>query len=118
MLLNRILLFVVAISLGHMLMRLHLPIPFLLGGLLTAITCKTLAARAQVTWPKRLREYALMVAGYGIGSTFTADTWLNFLQELRGVTESTVVILGASLLLSFITAKLSREGLKSCSMGM
>lgn len=118
MLLNRILLFVVAISLGHMLMRLHLPIPFLLGGLLTAITCKTLAARAQVTWPKRLREYALMVAGYGIGSTFTADTWLNFLQELRGVTESTVVILGASLLLAYITAKLSREGLKSCIMGM
>ena len=118
MLLNRILLFVVAISLGHMLMRLHLPIPFLLGGLLTAITCKTFSARAQVTWPKRLREYALMVAGYGIGSTFTADTWHNFLQELRGVTESTVVILGASLLLAFITAKLSREGLKSCIMGM
>ena len=104
MLLNRILLFIVALSLGHMLMRLHLPIPFLLGGLLTAIVCKTFAQRAQVSWPKQLREYALMIAGYGIGSTFTADTWSNFLQELRGVTEATVVILGVSLLLAFVTA--------------
>lgn len=118
MLLNRILLFIVALSLGHMLLRLHLPIPFLLGGLLTAIVCKTLAQRAQVSWPKQLREYALMIAGYGIGSTFTADTWHNFLQELRGVTEATVVILGASLILAFVTAKLSHEGLKSCIMGM
>lgn len=118
MLLNRILLFIVALSLGHMLMRLHLPIPFLLGGLLTAIVCKTFAQRAQVSWPKQLREYALMIAGYGIGSTFTADTWSNFLRELRGVTEATVVILGASLLLAFVTAKLARENLKSCIMGM
>ena len=113
MLLNRILLFIVALSLGHMLMRLHLPIPFLLGGLLTAIVCKTFAQRAQVSWPKQLLEYALMIAGYGIGST-----WGIFLRELRGVTEATVVILGVSLLLAFVTAKLARENLKSCIMGM
>ena len=118
MLLNRLLLFIVALSLGHMLLRMHLPIPFLLGGLLTAIACKTFAQRAQISWPKRLREYALMIAGYGIGSTFTAETWNNFLSELRGVTESTVVILAASLLLAYVTAKISGEGLKSCIMGM
>ena len=40
------------------------------------------------------------------------------MRELRGVTEATVVILGASLLLAYVTAKISGEGLKSCIMGM
>lgn len=116
--LNRLLLFIMALCLGQLLLRLHLPIPFLLGGLLTALACKTFARHAQVSWPKRWREYALMVAGYGIGSTFTADTWNNFLAELLGVAESTTVILSASLLLAVLTAKIARENLKSCIMGM
>ena len=115
--LNRLLLFIMALCLGSMLVRLHLPIPFLLGGLVTALACKTCARRVQVGWPKQLREYALLIAGYGIGSTFTADTWRNFLTELAGVAEATAVILGASLLLAFITAKIARESLKSCVMG-
>ena len=110
--LNRLLLFIMALCLGSM------PIPFLLGGLVTALACKTCARRVQVGWPKQLREYALLIAGYGIGSTFTADTWRNFLTELAGVAEATAVILGASLLLAFITAKIARESLKSCVMGM
>ena len=116
--LNRLLLFIMALCLGNMLVRLHIPIPFLLGGLITALTCKTLARRAQVSWPKQWREYALMIAGYGIGSTFTADTWRNFLAEIAGVAESTVVILAASIALAFVTAKIARENLKSCIMGM
>lgn len=116
--LNRFLLFVMALCLGQLLVRLHIPIPFLLGGLITALACKTCARRAQVSWPKKWREYALYIAGYGIGSTFTADTWSSFLAELVGVTEATVVILGSSIALAFITAKLAHEHLKSCIMGM
>lgn len=116
--LNRFLLFVMALCLGQLLLRLHIPIPFLLGGLITALACKTCARRAQVSWPKKWREYALYIAGYGIGSTFTADTWSSFLAELVGVTEATVVILGSSIALAFITAKLAHEHLKSCIMGM
>lgn len=118
MFLNRLLLFIMALCLGSLLVRMHLPIPFLLGGLLTALLCKTLTHRSDVSWPKQWREYALMVAGYGIGSTFTADTWNNFLAELVGVAEATIVILAASIALAFVTAKLARENLKSCIMGM
>ena len=67
MFLNRLLLFIMALCLGSLLVRMHLPIPFLLGGLLTALLCKTLTHRSDVSWPKQWREYALMVAGYGIG---------------------------------------------------
>lgn len=116
--LNRLLLFIIALCLGTLLVRLHLPIPYLLGGLVTALGCKTLARRVPLSWPKQWREYALMVAGYGIGSTFTTDTWRNFLAELTGVAESTVVILGASLLLALVTARIAHEHLKSCIMGM
>ena len=116
--LNRLLLFIMALCLGQLLLRLHIPIPFLLGGLVTMLACKSLARHAQVSWPKQWREYALMVAGYGIGSTFTADTWHNFLAELVGVVESTVLILSASILLACITSKIARENLKSCIMGM
>lgn len=116
--LNRFLLFVMALCLGSLLVRLHIPIPFLLGGLVTALACKTCARRAEVSWPKKWREYALYIAGYGIGSTFTADTWSKFLAELVGVTEATVVILGASIALAFVTARVAHEHLKSCIMGM
>lgn len=45
MFLNRLLLFIMALCLGSLLVRIHLPIPFLLGGLLTALLCKTLTHR-------------------------------------------------------------------------
>ncbi len=116
--LNRFLLFITALCLGSLLASLHIPIPFLLGGLIAAIACKTFARRVQVSWPKEWREQALTIAGYGIGSTFTADTWNNFLDEIWGVTEATLAIIGASIVLAVITAKISRENLKSCIMGM
>ena len=118
MLLNRLLLFITALCLGQLLQRLHLPIPFLLGGMLTAMACKTAAHRVKVSWPKQLREYALMIAGYGIGSVFTADTWYSFLSELSGVIEATVVILGASMALAWVTSRIAGENLKSCIIGM
>ena len=49
MLLNRLLLFIMALCLGSLLVRMHLPIPFLLGGLLTALLCKTLTHRSDVS---------------------------------------------------------------------
>ena len=48
MFLNRLLLFIMALCLGSLLVRMHLPIPFLLGGLLTALLCKTLTHRSDV----------------------------------------------------------------------
>lgn len=118
MLLNRFLLFMTALCLGHLLQRLHLPIPFLLGGMLTAVACKTMARRANVSWPKKWREYALMIAGYGIGSAFTADTWHSFLEELGGVVGATAAIFCVSLLLAWLMSHVSTENVKSCIIGM
>lgn len=116
--LNRALLFIMALCLGELLQKLHIPIPFLLGGMVTAILCKTFNRRPDLTWPKKWREYGLMVAGYGIGSTFNASTWSNLVDEIAGVAEATVIIIGCSVLLALITARLAREDLKSCIWGM
>ncbi len=118
MFVNRLLLFAAALCLGFLLQSAHLPIPFLMGGILVALACKTLARHANVNWPKAWREYALMVAGYGIGSVFSADTWRSFLEEISGVAEATVVILAASMALAWVAARISHENLKSCIIGM
>lgn len=118
MLLNRFLLFVVGICVGTLFVQLHLPIPYLLGGMLTAIACKSFARKVEVSWPRKWREYALTVAGYGIGANFSQAAWNNIQSQTWGVFEATGSILLASFILSYITAKLTGEDHKSCLMGM
>ncbi len=118
MLLNRALLFVAALCLGSLLVSLRLPIPFLLAGMICGLLCKTFAAKAQVTWPFKWRECALLVAGYGIGENIDVGTWQNFLSQSMGVLEATLSIFAASILIAFISAKVIREDLASCMLGM
>jgi len=59
---------------GSVLVKLRLPISFLMGGMLTAIFCKTFISRMHFDWLRRWRGYGLMVGGYGLGSTFSAAT--------------------------------------------
>ncbi len=119
MLLNRFKMFVMAACLGSVFLKMRLPIPFLLGGLLASMFCKTcLYRRMPVDWPQQWRGYGLMIGGYGIGATFTAATMRNFLQELWGVAEANIIAIGVSLILAFFIHKYTHFGLKSCIMGM
>ena len=81
MLINRLLLFVVGFCVGTLFVQLHLPIPYLLGGMITAIACKSFARNVEVTWPRKWREYALTVAGYGIGANFSQEAWNNMMSS-------------------------------------
>lgn len=118
MLINRLLLFVVGFCVGTLFVQLHLPIPYLLGGMITAIACKSFARNVEVNWPRKWREYALTVAGYGIGANFSQDAWNNMMSQSIGVFEATGSILLASFVLSYLTAKITHEDHKSCLMGM
>lgn len=99
-------------------MRMHLPIPYMLGGMIIAILYKTFARKDVVKWPRKLRDLALMVAGYGIGVNFNTNAWNNFLDELLGVTGATAISIAISVVIAFVTAKVTREDLKSCVVGM
>lgn len=116
--LNRILLFILALCLGSFLAKMHIPIPFLLGGVFSSIALKTFLPMSTVSWPRLWRDYGLMVAGYGIGANFSTNAWDNMLHQLLGVVEATGSILIASIFLACISAKLVGEDLKSCVIGM
>lgn len=116
--LDRLLLFIIAGCLGTLLMKMHIPIPYMLGGMTIAILYKTFARERAVNWPRKWRDIGLMVAGYGIGVNFNTAAWNNFLHELAGVSASTFIALGASIIIAIVTAKVTREDLKSCVIGM
>lgn len=115
--LNRALLLAAALCIGSLLTQMHIPIPFLLGGVLAAIAVKSFT-NSSVNWPKPWRDCGLLAAGYGIGANFTATAWDDMLQQLLGVVEATGSILLISILLAFVSAKLAGEDLKSCVIGM
>ena len=116
--LDRLLLFITAGCLGTLLMEMHIPIPYMLGGMTVAILYKTFVGEKAVKWPRLWRDIGLMVAGYGIGVNFNTAAWNNFLHELAGVSASTFIALGASIIIAIVTAKVTREDLKSCVIGM
>lgn len=115
---DRLLLFITAGCLGTLLMKMHIPIPYMLGGMTVAILYKTFVGEKAVKWPRLWRDIGLMVAGYGIGVNFNTTAWNNFLHELAGVSASTFIALGVSIIIAIVTAKVTREDLKSCVIGM
>lgn len=116
--LDRLLIFIAGGCLGAILMKMNIPIPFMLGGMMTTIAYKTFASERAVTWPRRWRNYALMVAGYGIGVNFNTAAWNNFMNELAGVTGATAIAIVISIIIAIITSKVTREDLQSCVVGM
>ena len=81
--------FLAAALLGFLLRQLAIPIPYLLGGIITGFVVRTFLDNS-FQWPRAWREMMLGVAGYGIGSNCTPATFLQLSQETLG-------ILGASL---------------------
>ena len=110
--LNRLLLFVMAACLGTLFLKMELPIPYLLGGIFAAVACKV--AGSPVTWPKNWRELGLLVAGYGIGRNFTADTWEKMTHQTFGVLEATLVAVAVAVLIAWWTARHTSANLISC----
>lgn len=107
-----------ALAAGFVLSRLHLPIPYLMAGIAVSICCKCFCEDERTNWPKMYREYALYVAGYGIGAKFTAATWSRILEQILGIGFSNVLMLGLCLILSYLTYKWTHEDYKSCILGI
>ncbi len=114
--LNRLLLFIMATCLGTLLLKMQLPIPYLLGGIMGALGYKLMGPA--VTWPKKWREAGLLVAGYGIGRNFTIDTWNHMMQQTFGILEATLIAVAVSVLIAWWTARHTSANLISCVMGI
>lgn len=116
--LNKLLLFCTALFLGNLLAKMHLPIPYMLGGIGTALLCKAFAGSAEISWPEKLRSMGLMVAGYGIGCSFNAEALDVFFSEFAGVAGSNALSIGISIILAWLIARYTKINLQSCVMGM
>ncbi len=106
-----------AMVFGLLLYHLHVPIPFMLGGIIAASFLKFFVWR-YLRWPVSWRNLGLVVAGYGIGRDFTQDTLVRMSEQLAGVFGASFVAIGISLIVAWVTYKYTFANLLSCVMGM
>lgn len=112
---RQLMMFALAVLIGMGFQYLSVPIPFLLGGIVSSMFWKLMGA--EVYWPRSWRELGLCVAGYGIGRNFTADTLHELTMQSLGVIESTFASVGASVIIAWWTSRHSYANLQSCIMG-
>lgn len=115
--LKKTILFLVAAVLGYLLYSNGVPIPYMLGGIVTSAITRIFIDKS-ITWPKPLREYALLAAGYGIGRNFTQATLAAVMAQGLGVLEACATGLGVSLMIAWFIARHSFTNLISSVMGM
>lgn len=112
---RRLMMFGLAVLIGIAFQYMSVPIPFLLGGIVSSMFWKIIGA--QVYWPRQWRELGLCVAGYGIGRNFTAETMHELTMQSIGVIEATLASVGASIIIAWWTSRHSYANLQSCVMG-
>ena len=112
---RRLMMFGLAVLIGFLFQYMAIPIPFLLGGIVSSMFWKVIGA--QVYWPRQWRELGLCVAGYGIGRNFTAETMRELSMQSLGVLEATGAAVGASVIIAWWTSRHSYANLQSCVMG-
>lgn len=112
---RQLMMFGLAMLIGLAFRYMAVPIPFLLGGIVSAMFWKVIGA--QVYWPRQWRELGLCVAGYGIGRNFTAETMHELSMQTAGVLEATFASVGASIVIAWWTSRHSYANLQSCVMG-
>ena len=106
-----------AFLLGLLLFYFRIPIPFMLSGIISASVLKFFIW-SEMRWPLLWRNLGLMVAGYGIGRSFTQDTLAQMSQHVMGVFGASLVAIGISVLVAWFTCKHTFANLLSCIMGM
>ena len=114
---EKILTLSIASLIGGLFFYLRLPIPFMLGGIIAAAGVKFFLW-PEIHWPARWRNLGLLVAGYGIGRNFTNETLVNLSQQMAGVFSATLIAVGLSLFVAWLTYKHTFANLLSCIMGM
>lgn len=87
--------FLAAALIGFGLRQLGIPIPYLLGGILTGFAFSTFLDDS-FHWPKEWRNAMLGVAGYGIGSNCTPETFMKLSQETLGIIGASLFTLAVS----------------------
>lgn len=94
----------------------HIPLPWLLGSL-TAVTVWSMLTKRTLYWPYSLRQVALILMGYLLGTSFTEDTLLQMGEHIPSMLFMTVMTILFSLLLGYGVSKCADLDVSSCIIG-
>lgn len=101
---------------GGLFYLLHLPLPWTLGPLTVMLAIKFLGKRS-VRWPDGLRNGSLVILGIVMGSPFTLATAQKILDQLPAIAGATIATVGFSLLIGYMTHRLTGIDLASSLLG-
>lgn len=94
----------------------HIPLPWLLGSL-TAVMTWRIVSKRPLYWPFSLRQGALILLGYLLGSSFTKETLLLMADHVPSMLFMTVMTILFSVLLGYGISKLTGLDMASCVIG-
>lgn len=95
---------------------LSMPLPWMLGPLF-AVAAWKLTSGSSLRWPPKLRQGALMILGYMLGTSFTHEAALIMLNQFPFMAGSTILLVIFSLILGIGMARKTKAGLASSLFG-
>ncbi|MBP2625329.1 MAG: rane protein AbrB duplication [Firmicutes bacterium] len=115
-LIDNIIIFLLATTGGIIFYEIHIPLPWMLGPLVTTLLWKMLRKKA-VSWSKPIRNSGLVILGYTMGSPFTLQIGRQIFGQLPGMILSTLAIMTISLLVGWFTSRRTGVGLINGILG-
>ena len=113
---KRLILFLVACLLGFAFTWFHVPIPYMLGGILAALTAKK-CWDSEISWPVNWRNWMLGVVGYGIGRNCTLETVQQLSHHTVSVLVTGILTILVSVLIAVWVYRCTYSNLLTCVLG-
>jgi membrane AbrB-like protein len=107
--------FIAAIG-GFLFKTLHTPLPWTLGPL-AAMIFWNIKGIGKIAWPVTIRNIGLVVLGYTMGSSFTAETVRQIIEQLPSMMMATFFTILMSLVFGYITYRQTNISLESSLIG-
>jgi len=96
---------------------LHIPLPWLLGPMTFILIGTRLIRTIRPSWPKGLRDTALIMIGYSIGLSFTIETLYQMGHQLPTMVMATMLLLLFCVIMACVITKLSGVSFPTVLMG-
>ncbi|HBI02545.1 MAG TPA: hypothetical protein DDY49_00765, partial [Paenibacillaceae bacterium] len=100
---------IISLISGYLFSLLHIPLPWMLGPIAGVMAWRFITKRP-LYWPIQLRQGALVILGYMLGSSFTRETAIETLGQLPYMFGSTMLIVVVSMAMGYYVAKAAKVG--------
>lgn len=101
---------------GILFTLLHTPIPWLLGPMFCMLIGSQLF-KLPLMWPASVRDCGILIVGYAIGLTMTADALQGILKQLPMMLLMTLLLIGLCTLIAFTASKVTGFDFPSLLVG-